>query len=70
MTKEEKNKIVPVWEKALLTVEEASAYTGIGKSSLRKFSEDCDCRFVIWIGNKRMFKREKLMEFLEQTYSI
>lgn len=70
MTKEEKQNAVPIWEKALLTLEEASAYTGIGINNLRKISEDYDCSFVLWVGKKRMFKRVKLEEFLEKTFSL
>ena len=39
MTKEEKQALVPIWEKTLLTIDEASAYTGIGIQSLRRISE-------------------------------
>lgn len=70
MTKAEKNMAVPVWEKALLTLEEASAYTGIGIHSLRKISGYEDCNFILWVGNKRLFKKDKLMRFLENEYSI
>ncbi|MBR5931016.1 MAG: transposase [Lachnospiraceae bacterium] len=70
MTREEKHMAVPLWEKALLTLEEASAYTGIGINNLRKISNDYDCRFVLWVGKKRMFKRDKLMEYLENEFSI
>ena len=70
MTKEDKTAIVPVWEKTLLTVEEASAYTGVGTTKLRRLSDYDDCKFVLWIGNKRMFKRSKLVEFLENEFAI
>ena len=70
MTKEEKQAMVPVWEKALLTVEEAAAYTNVGTHKLREISEDYDCKFVLWVGNKRLFKREKLLEYLEHTFSV
>ena len=70
MTREEKNAMVPVWEKVMLTVEEASAYSGIGTSKLRELSDYEDCKFVLWVGNKRMFKRERLMKFLENEVSI
>ena len=33
-------KNVPVWEKAMLTLEEASDYTGIGLQKLRDLSSD------------------------------
>lgn len=70
MTKEQKNALVPVCKKVLLTVKEASAYTGIGAAKLRDISDFEDCTFVLWVGNHRMFKREKLTRFLEEEFSI
>ncbi len=61
---------IPVWEKANLTLEEAAAYTGIGMHKLRAISDREDCGFVLWVGNRRMFKRRKLEEYLENAYSI
>ena len=68
--REEKENSIPIWEKMLLSTEEAMEYTGIGRDKLRELSESgCqDC--VVWIGRKRLFKRKKLEEFLEQAYSI
>ncbi len=63
-------KNVPVWEKAMLTLEEASDYTGIGLQKLRDLSSDEQCDFVLWNGSRRMFKRRKLVDFLEKAYSI
>lgn len=70
MTKEEKNALVPVWERPLLTIDEASAYTGIGIHSLRRISEEYGSKLVLWVGNKRMFKRKQLEEYLNKEYSI
>ncbi len=36
MNREEKNNLVPVWERATITLEEAAAYTGIGVRKLRE----------------------------------
>lgn len=63
-------KDIPLWEKAILTLEEAAAYTGIGMQKLRDLSSDERCDFVLWNGSKRMFKREKLVAYLEKAYSI
>ena len=38
MNREEKNNLVPVWERATITLEEAAAYTGIGVRKLREMS--------------------------------
>ena len=61
---------VLIWEKANLTLTEAAAYSGIGINKLRKMSDDEHCSFVLWIGSKRMIKRRKLDEFIEEAYSI
>lgn len=63
-------KTVPIWEKAILTLEEAAAYTGIGVQKLRDISSDERCEFVLWNGTKRMFKRKKLEAYLDGAYSI
>lgn len=70
MNKEEKRTIVPVWERRLLTLEEASAYSGIGRGTLKTISDDPSCEFVLWIGRKRMFKRTKLDRYIDEAYSI
>jgi len=61
---------VPIWERAALTLEEAAAYSGIGKNKLRELSNDEDCLFVLWIGSKRLIKRKQLDQFLETAYSL
>ena len=61
---------IPIWEKSNLTLEEAAAYSGIGINKLRKLTDNEDCKFVLWIGSKRLLKRKKLDEFLEKAYSI
>jgi excisionase family DNA binding protein len=61
---------VPIWEKAALSLEEASEYTGVGICKLRELSNQDSCNFVIWIGRKRLLKRKKLEEYLESAFSI
>lgn len=61
---------VPIWEKSMLTLEEAAAYTGIGVNKLRNISSDEKCDFVLWNGSKRLLKRNKLVAYLEKSYSI
>lgn len=43
---------VPVWEKANLNLEEAAAYFGIGINKLRDMTNENNCPFVLWNGNK------------------
>ena len=61
---------VPIWEKSNLTLEEAAEYSGIGVNKLRKLSNEPDCKFVLWNGNKRLIKRVELDKFTSTAYSI
>lgn len=63
-------KDVPIWEKSNLTLEEAAAYSGIGINKLREISNEKNCSFVLFVGNKRLIKRRLLDKYLEQAYSI
>lgn len=63
-------KEVPIWEKSNLSLEEAAAYSGIGVNKLRDITNERDCKFVLWIGNKRLIKRRLLDEYIEKAYSI
>ena len=70
MKQDDKLAMVPIWEKATLTIEEAVAYTGIGRDKLYEISNRPDCKFVIWIGKRRMFKKKRLDEYIDNAYSI
>lgn len=61
---------IPIWEKANLTIEEAAAYFGIGQNRLRAMTEDENCKFVLYVGTKRLIKRRLFEQYLEQAYSI
>lgn len=63
-------KEVPLWEKSNLTLEEASAYSGIGINKLRELSNDNNCPFVLWVGSKRLIKRKLFDSYIEKMYSI
>lgn len=61
---------VPLWEKIGLTLEEASAYSGIGINKLRNICDENENTLVLWVGNKRLIKRKALEKFIEKAYSI
>lgn len=61
---------LPLDQKPLLTLKEASRYTGIGINKLREMSNERNCDYVLFVGRKRMFKREALLKFLEESYSV
>ena len=58
-------KEVPIWEKSNLSLEEAAAYSGIGINKLRELTNEKDCRFVLWVGNKRLIKRRLFDQYIE-----
>ena len=43
---------VPLWHKANLSIDEAVAYSGIGRAKLYEMTNREDCPFVLWIGNR------------------
>ena len=55
---------VPIWNKPFLT------YTGIGRDTLREMTRFADCPFVLWVGHRRMIKRELFDEYIEKMYDI
>lgn len=61
---------IPIWKKANLTLVEAAAYFNIGTDKLREISNDYDCPFVLWIGRKRLIKRNVFDKYLETCFSI
>jgi len=67
---EEKVSLVPLWCRYGLTLEEATAYSGIARDRLVKAADNPQCDFVLTIGHKRLFKRKKLDEFIDTSYSL
>jgi excisionase family DNA binding protein len=63
-------KEVPIWEKTLLTLDEAAAYAGIGVNKLREITNDELSDIVLWVGSKRLIKRKRLDRYIERTYSV
>ena len=61
---------IPFWEKSNLTLEEAAAYSGIGVNKLRELTNEEGCEFVLWVGSKRLIKKQKFNDFIEKSYSI
>ena len=58
---------VPIWYKQNLTIEEAAAYSNIGENRLGMLLRDPRCNFLLMVGSKRLIKRKKFDEFIEQT---
>lgn len=68
-----KGKMVPIWEKYMLTVDEAVQYFGIGEKKIRMLiseNADSDYCFTVQVGNKSLINRRKFEEFLNQTTAL
>ena len=65
-----KKKETPIWEKELLTMNEANIYSGIGMNKLLELTERRGCKFVVWNGRTRIIIRERLDKFIDKAYSI
>ena len=63
-------KETPIWEKKWLTLEEAAAYSGIGRNKIRELSQQKNCPFAIWLGGKVYIIREKLDDFTDKQFRI
>lgn len=61
---------VPLCEKWLLSIEEASIYFGVGQNRLAKLASQDGCKFVVFVGAKKLIKRKKFEEFLDEQYAI
>ena len=66
----DETKQVKLKDKPMMTLHEAAEFTGIGRYKLCELADKPDCEFVLWVGNKRLFKRDKLLEYLMKAYSI
>ena len=65
----EKN--VPLWEKYILTIQEAAEYFHIGEKKLRKIVDETpDADFVIMNGNRAMIKRKLFEKYLDESASL
>ena len=70
MTQKEKSELVPVWRKTTLTLDEATAYSGLGRDKLIELSMKDELGLVLWVGRKRLFKRQKLDDYINREYSV
>lgn len=61
---------VPIYEKVLMTVDEASAYSNIGVSKIRELANDPRCTFVLTNGNRKLIKRKNFEDFLESKVEL
>lgn len=60
---------MPLWERYLMTIEEASSYFRIGENKLRQLANEYKEECVVMNGNRMLIKKkkfEKVIDPLEQ----
>lgn len=61
---------VPIWQKANLTIKEASEYSNIGIHKIRELIDLPGCDFVLNIGAKKLIKREMFEKFMKKSIDL
>jgi excisionase family DNA binding protein len=65
------NKIhVPINQKLLLSIREAAEYSGIGINKINDMLRAPNCPYVLYVGVKKLVKREAFEEFLKNQLTI
>ena len=67
---ENENVTMPVCEKYMLTIREASAYFNIGIKKMRRLAEDNTGRFAVFSGNRYLIIRTKFEKFVEECSAL
>ena len=60
---------IPISEKYMLTVNEASAYFNIGIKNMRRMAEDNKGAFAIMMGNRYLIVRTKFEAYIDSLVS-
>ena len=61
---------VLIWEKVMLTKEEAAAYSHVGINKLEELLKIPNCPFVLYVGKKKLIKRREFEKFLAENIEI
>ena len=64
------NNMVPIYRKVTLTIREAAEYSNIGINKIYSLLRTPNCPFVLFIGTKKLVKREAFEEFISQQLVI
>ena len=61
---------VPIHLKITLTIREAAEYSNIGINKIDSLLRSPNCPFVLFVGTKKLVKREKFEQFLNDKLMI
>ncbi len=61
---------IPIWEKYVLSIQEASLYFRIGEKKLRKIiDENPEANYILWNGTRALIKRVVFEQFVKEDLS-
>ena len=66
----EEDVMVEIKDKINLTIKEASAYSNIGETTIRKLLSEKACPFLLKVGNKHLVKRVEFEKYLNGKHFI
>ena len=61
---------IPIWKKINLTIKEAAEYSNIGINRIEKLLNEPMCDFVLYVGKKRLIKRERFENYLRKMIEV
>ena len=61
---------LPIWERKVLTCDEAAAYSGIGIARLRNMTMKKGCPFAIANGTQILIVREKFDAYMDKAEKV
>ena len=61
---------MPLWERYLLTIEEASIYFRIGENKLRQIANEYREKCVLQNGNRMLIKKRKFEKIIDELEQI
>lgn len=67
---QKRNENTAFWTKKVLTIDEAAAYTGIGRSKIRQITMQEDCAFTVNNGTQICIIREAFIDYLDKQFRI
>ena len=56
----------PIWLKTTLTITEAAEYSNIGINKIEGVGNEPNCDFVLYVGRKRLIKRNRFEQFIDR----
>ncbi len=61
---------VPIPQKLTLTIREAAEYSNIGINKIDSMLRTPNCPFVLYVGAKKLVKRQEFEEFIRMQVAI